>query len=84
MLSNRRRDEKAPIRGRERHEITPVYRLLVVQIWQAWQLHDPRRENSRSKLQNVVTDSTPNCPTGPLVLERLTACVVLANRGESS
>ena len=54
----RRRDEKATIRGRQRHEITPVYRLSVVQTFQAWKLHDPKRENSRSKLQNVLTDST--------------------------
>lgn len=57
LLANRRRDEEATIRGRERHEITPVYRPLVFQTWRAWQLHDPKRENSRAKLQNVVTDS---------------------------
>lgn len=32
--------------------------LPVVQTWQAWQLHDSKREESRTKVQNVVTDST--------------------------
>ena len=58
MLANRRRDEEATIRGRQRHEITPAYRLLVVPTWQEWQLHAPKRENSREKVQNAVTDST--------------------------
>jgi len=57
-VSESARDEKTTIRGRQRHEITLAYRLLVVQTWHAWQLHDPKRENSRAKLQNVATDST--------------------------